>query len=82
MVGKQDRIRSNEFKLDPLRFYKGTNKKWLSKRVVDEKQRLGSHVLSASTIKRYMNSCIRRKGGVGITGKKKKERRNVTVCFH
>ncbi len=42
--------RSNGFKLDKFRFNKDIGKNWFINRVVDERNRLSSHVVSANTI--------------------------------
>ena len=50
IVREQDRTRSNGFKLDKFRFNKDIGKNWFTNRVVDEWNRLSSHVVSANTI--------------------------------
>ncbi len=50
IVSEQGRMRSNGFKLDKFRFHKGIGKNWFTNRVVDEWNRLSSHVVSANTI--------------------------------
>ncbi len=49
-VRVQGRTRSNGFKLDKFRFSKDIGKNWFRNRVVDEWNRLSSHVVSANTI--------------------------------
>ncbi len=50
IVKEQGRTRSNGFKLDKFRFNKDVGKNWFTNRVVDEWNRLSSHVVSANTI--------------------------------
>ncbi len=45
IVREQGRTRSNEFKLDKFRFSKDIGKNWFTNRVVDEWNRLSSHVV-------------------------------------
>ena len=50
IVREQNRTRSNGFKLDKFRFNREIGKNWFTNRVVDEWNRLSSHVVSANTI--------------------------------
>ena len=66
LVGEQSRTRNNGFKLDKFRFNRDIGKNWFTNRVVDEWNRLSSHVVSAKTIvtlknrlDKFMDSDIR-----------------------
>ncbi len=50
VVREQGRTRSNGFKPDKFRFSKDIGKNWFTNRVVDEWNRLSSHVVSANTM--------------------------------
>ncbi len=50
VVREQGRTRSNEFKLHKFRFSKDIGKNCFTNRVVDEWNRLSSHVVSANTM--------------------------------
>ncbi len=55
LVRKQGRTRSNGFKLDKVRFNRDIGKHWFTNRVVDEWNRLSSHVVSGNTIVTFKN---------------------------
>ena len=50
LVSEPGRTRSNGFKLDKFRFNKDMGKYWFTNRVVDEWNKLSSHVVSANTL--------------------------------
>ncbi len=50
VVREQGRTRSNGFKLDKFRITKDIGKNWFTNRVVDEWNRLSSHVVSGNTV--------------------------------
>ncbi len=50
IVKEQSRMRSNGFKLDKFGFNRDIGKNWFTNRVVDEWNRLSSHVVSGNTI--------------------------------
>lgn len=55
MVRETGRARSNGFKLDKLRFNRDIGKYWFTNRVVDERNRLSSHVVRDNTINTLKN---------------------------
>ena len=48
-INSQDRTRNNGFKLDKFRFRKEMGRNWFSNWIVDEWNRLSSHIVSAKT---------------------------------
>ncbi len=50
IVREQGRTRSNGFKLDKFRFNKDIGKNWFTNKVVNEWNRLSSHVVSGNTM--------------------------------
>ena len=50
IVKKKVRTRTNGFKLDKLRCRKDIGKNWLTKRVLEEWNKLSNHVVSAGTV--------------------------------
>ncbi len=50
VIREQSRTRSSGFKLDKFKFSKDIGRNWFTNRVVDEWNRLSSHVVSANTI--------------------------------
>ena len=55
VVSEPGRTRSNGFKLEKFRFNKDIGKNWFINRVMDEWNRLSSHVVSANTINTFKN---------------------------
>lgn len=49
VVKEPSRTRSNDFKVDKFRFKKDISKNWFTSKIVDEWNKLGSHVLGAYT---------------------------------
>ncbi len=64
VVREQGRTRSNGFKLHKFRFSKDIGKNWFTSRIVDEWNRLSSHVVSANTI-----DCFKRRLDKFIDGR-------------
>ncbi len=65
IVNEQGRTRSNGFKLDKFIFSKDIGKNWFTKRVVDEWNRLSSHVVSANSIDTFKKRLDRFMDGDG-----------------
>lgn len=62
VVKEPGRTCSNGLKLDKFRLNKDIGKNWFTNRVVDEWNRLGSHVVGVNTIdtfKKFMDSGVR-----------------------
>ena len=55
IVSGPGRTRTNGYKLKKFRFKKEIGKNWFTNRVVDEWNRLSSHVVSAKSIDCYKN---------------------------
>ncbi len=65
LVREQGRMCSNGFKLDKFRFSKDIGKNWFTNRVVDEWDRLSSHVVSADTLDTFKKRLDRFMNGEG-----------------
>ncbi len=54
VIKEQGRTHSNRFKLEKFRLSKDIGKNWFTSRVVNEWNRLSSHVVSANTMDSFM----------------------------
>ncbi len=64
-VREQGMTRCNGFKLDKFRFNKDMGKNWIANRIVDEWNRLSSHVVNANTIDTFKKTLNRFMDGEG-----------------